>query len=121
MIRKTNIDVQIYIDQLMEGINQMGLIEILSEEWGVSDQDEFKGILTENLMLKASINFEDEGDPTLGEIEFEEILIKSVTEYTVNDMVETGLLTKNLAEGGTENVYSINPEIEGLIDGEEDN
>lgn len=121
MITKTNIDVHIYVDQLMEGINQMGLIEILSEEWGVSDQDEFIEVLTENLMLKASINFEDYGDPTLGESEFEEILIKSVTEYTVDGMVEDGLLTVNLEDGGTENTYSINPEIEGLTDGEEGN
>lgn len=121
MIRKTNIDVQIYVDQLMEGINQMGLIEIISEEWGVTDQEEFKELLTENLMLKSLINFEDDGDPILGEIEFEDILIKSATEYTVNSMVDEGLLTKNLSDGEIENTYSINPEIKIVINGKEDN
>jgi hypothetical protein len=121
MINKTNIDVQIYVDKLMEGLNQMGLIESLSDEWGVRDQDEFKDVLTENLVLGASLKFEESGDPTLGETEFEGILVRSVTEYTINDMVEEGVLTKKLDENGVENVYSINPEMKKLIDGEEDN
>ena len=121
MINKTNIDVQIYVDKLMEGLNQMGLIESLSDEWGVRDQDEFKDVLTENLVLGASLKFEESGDPTLGETEFEDILVRSVTEYTINDMVEEGVLTKKLDENGVENVYSINPEMKKLIDGEEDN
>jgi hypothetical protein len=121
MINKTNIDVQIYVDKLMEGLNQMGLIESLSDEWGVRDQDEFKDVLIENLVLGAAINFEECGDPTLAETEFGDILVRSVTEYTINDMVEEGVLTKGLDEGGVENVYSINPEMKKLIDGEEDN
>jgi hypothetical protein len=36
-------------------------------------------------------------------------------------MVEEGVLTKKLDENGVENVYSINPEMKKLIDGEEDN
>lgn len=121
MINKVNIDVQIYVDKLMEGLNQMGLIESLSEEWGVRSQEEFKEVLTENLSLGASVNFEETGDPTLGEKEFEDILVRSITEYTVNDMVEEGVLVKGLDEGGVENVYSINPEMKGTTDGEEDN
>ena len=121
MINKTNIDVQIYVDKLMEGLNQMGLIESLSDEWGVRDQDEFKDVLTENLALGASLRFEESGDPTLGETEFEDILVRSVTEYTINDMVEEGVLTKKLDENGVENVYSISPEMKKTTDGEEEN
>ena len=121
MINKTNIDVQIYVDKLMEGLNQMGLIESISDEWGVRDQDEFKEVLTENLVLGAAVNFEECGDPTLGETEFEDILVQSVTEYTVNDMVEEGVLTKGLEEDGVENVYSISPEMKKMTDGEEEN
>jgi len=121
MINKTNIDVQIYVGKLMEGLNQMGLIETISDEWGVRDQDEFKDVLIENLVLGAAVNFEECGDPTLAETEFEDILVRSVTEYTVNDMVEEGVLTKKLDENGVENVYSISPEMKKLIDGEEDN
>ena len=121
MINKTNIDVQIYVDKLMEGLNQMGLIESLSDEWGVRDQDEFKDVLTENLVLGAAVNFEECGDPTLGETEFEDILVRSVTEYTINDMVEEGVLTKKLDENGVENVYSISPEMKKMTDGEEEN
>ena len=121
MINKTNIDVQIYVDKLMEGLNQMGLIETLSDEWGVRDQDEFKDVLTENLVLGASLRFEESGDPTLGETEFEDILVRSVTEYTINDMVEEGVLTKKLDENGVENVYSISPEMKKMTDGEEEN
>ena len=121
MINKTNIDVQIYVDKLMEGLNQMGLIETLSDEWGVRDQDEFKEVLTENLVLGASLRFEESGDPTLGETEFEDILVRSVTEYTINDMVEEGVLTKKLDENGVENVYSISPEMKKMTDGEEEN
>ena len=121
MINKTNIDVQIYVDKLMEGLNQMGLIESLSDEWGVRDQDEFKDALTENLVLGASLRFEESGDPTLGETEFEDILVRSVTEYTINDMVEEGVLTKKLDENGVENVYSISPEMKKMTDGEEEN
>jgi hypothetical protein len=121
MINKTNIDVQIYVDKLMEGLNQMGLIESLSDEWGVRDQDEFKDVLTENLVLGASLRFEESGDPTLGETEFEDILVRSVTEYTINDMVEEGVLTKKLDENGVENVYSISPEMKKMTDGEEEN
>ncbi len=121
MINKTNIDVQIYVDKLMEGLNQMGLIETISDEWGVRDQDEFKDVLTENLVLGAAVNFEESGDPTLAETEFEDILVRSVTEYTINDMVEEGVLTKKLDENGVENVYSINPEMKKMTDGEEKN
>ena len=121
MINKTNIDVQIYVDKLMEGLNQMGLIESISDEWGVRDQDEFKDVLTENLVLGAAVNFEECGDPTLGETEFEDILVRSVTEYTINDMVEEGVLTKKLDENGVENVYSISPEMKKMTDGEEEN
>ena len=121
MINKTNIDVQIYVDKLMEGLNQMGLIESLSDEWGVRDQDEFKDVLIENLVLGAAVNFEKCGDPTLGETEFEDILVRSVTEYTINDMVEEGVLTKKLDENGVENVYSISPEMKKMTDGEEEN
>lgn len=121
MINKTNIDVQIYVDKLMEGLNQMGLIESISDEWGVRDQDEFKDVLTENLVLGAAVNFEECGDPTLAETEFEDILIQSVTEYTVNDMVEEGVLTKGLEEDGVENVYSVNPEMKKMTDGKKEN
>ena len=121
MINKTNIDVQIYVEKLMEGLNQMGLIESLSDEWGVRDQDEFKDVLIENLVLGAAVNFEECGDPTLGETEFEDILVRSVTEYTINDMVEEGVLTKKLDENGVENVYSISPEMKKTTDGEEEN
>ncbi len=121
MINKTNIDVQIYVDKLMEGLNQMGLIETISDEWGVRDQDEFKDVLTENLVLGAAVNFEESGDPTLAETEFEDILVRSVTEYTINDMVEEGVLTKGLDENRGENVYSINPEMKKMTDGEEEN
>ena len=120
MINKTNIDVQIYVEKLMEGLNQMGLIESLSDEWGVRDQDEFKDVLIENLVLGAAVNFEECGDPTLGETEFEDILVRSVTEY-INDMVEEGVLTKGLQEDGVENVYSISPEMKKMTDGEEEN
>ena len=121
MINKTNIDVQIYVDKLMEGLNQMGLIETISDEWGVRDQDEFKDVLIENLALVAAVNFEECGDPTLGKNEFEDILVRSVTEYTINDMVEEGVLTKKLDENGVENVYSISPEMKKMTDGEEEN
>ena len=121
MINKTNIDVQIYVDKLMEGLNQMGLIESLSDEWGVRDQDEFKDVLTENLVLGAAVNFEECGDPTLWETEFEDILVRSVTEYTINDMVEEGVLTKGLEDDGVENVYSINPEMKKMTDGKKEN
>jgi len=121
MINKTNIDVQIYVGKLMEGLNQMGLIETISGEWGVRDQDEFKDVLIENLALGAAVNFEECGDPTLGKNEFEDILVRSVTEYTINDMVEEGVLTKNLDENGVENVYSISPEMKKMTDGEEEN
>jgi len=121
MINKTNIDVQIYVDKLMEGLNQMGLIETISDEWGVRDQDEFKDVLIENLVLGAAVNFEEWGDPTLGKNEFEDILVRSVTEYTINDMVEEGVLTKKLDENGIENVYSISPEMKKMTDGEEEN
>jgi hypothetical protein len=121
MINKTNIDVQIYVDKLMEGLNQMGLIETISDEWGVRDQDEFKDVLIENLALGAAVNFEECGDPTLGKNEFEDILVRSVTEYTINDMVEEGVLTKKLDENGVENVYSISPEMKKMTDGEEEN
>jgi hypothetical protein len=38
MINKTNIDVQIYLDQLMEGVNQSGILEIIMEEFEVEKE-----------------------------------------------------------------------------------
>lgn len=120
MINKINIDIKIYVDQLMEGINQMGIIESLVEEWGISNVDNFKELLVENIILQASMNFEEDGDPILDEKQFEDVLIRSTTEYTVEEMVEEGLLIKGLDEDGTENSYRINTENKNLLDGEED-
>ena len=120
MINKVNIDVRIYVDQLMEGINQMGMIETLAAEWGIQNEEVFKEILTENITLQASLNFEENGDPILGEKQFEDVIIRSATEHTVEEMVEGGILVKELDKDGTENLYRINPEKENLINGEED-
>lgn len=120
MINKVNIDVKIYVDQLMEGINQMGMIETIAAEWGIRNEDEFKELLIENITLQASLNFEENGDPILGENQFESVIIRSATEYTVEEMVEEGLLIKGLDEDGTENSYRINTENKNLPDGEED-
>ena len=120
MINKVNIDVKIYVDQLMEGINQMGMIETIAAEWGIRNEDEFKELLIENITLQASLNFEENGDPILEEKQFESVIIRSATEYTVEEMVEEGLLIKGLDEDGTENSYRINTENKNLLDGEED-
>jgi len=120
MINKVNIDVRIYVDQLMEGINQMGMIETLAAEWGIRNEEVFKEILTENITLQASLNFEENGDPILGEKQFEDVIIRSATEHTVEEMVEGGILVKELDKDGTENLYRINPGKENLINGEED-
>jgi hypothetical protein len=120
MINKVNIDVKIYVDQLMEGINQMGMIETIAAEWGIRNEDEFKELLIENITLQASLNFEENGDPILGENQFESVIIRSATEYTVEEMVGEGILIKGLDEDGIENSYRINPEKENLLNGEED-
>ena len=62
-MKKVNTDVEIYIHELMEGINQLGIIEELIEEWGLRDVEEFKEVLIENFTLEASINFEDNESP----------------------------------------------------------
>ena len=121
MINKVNIDVRIYVDQLMEGINQMGMIETLAAEWGIQNEEVFKELLTENITLQASLNFEENGDPILGEKQFEDVIIRSATEHTVEEMVEGGILVKELDKDGTENLYRINQEKENLINGEEEN
>ena len=113
MINKVNIDVKIYVDQLMEGINQMGMIETIAAEWGIRNEDEFKELLTENITLQASLNFEENGDPVLGEKQFEDVLVRSATEHTVEEMVEEGILAKKLDEDGIENTYSIKTEKDG--------
>ena len=112
MLSKTNIDVKIYIDKLIEGINQMGVIEDISNEWGIENPGSFQELLEENLTIQASLNFEDSGDPILNDKQFEEILVRSATECTMEEMAEKGILVKKLEEGGTENVYSINPEVD---------
>lgn len=112
MLSKTNIDVKIYVDKLIEGINQMGVIEDISNEWEIENPRSFQELLEENLTIQASLNFEDSGDPILNDKQFEEILVRSATECTIEEMTERGILVKNLEEGGTENVYSINPEVD---------
>jgi hypothetical protein len=92
----------------MEGINQSGMLEMLAEEFEIEEND-LKEVVIENLSLQASINFEDNGDAKLDEQQFEEILNKSAIECTIESMVEDGLLVKSLEDGGTENLYSINP------------
>lgn len=113
MINKVNIDVRIYVDHLMEGINQMGMIETIAAEWGIRNEDEFKELLTENITLQASLNFEENGDPVLGEKQFEDVLVRSATEHTVEEMVKEGILSKKLDEDGIENTYSIKTEKDG--------
>ena len=97
----------------MKGINQMGMIETIAAEWGIRNEDEFKELLTENITLQASLNFEENGDPVLGEKQFEDVLVRSATEHTVEEMVEEGILAKKLDEDGIENTYSIKTEKDG--------
>ena len=121
MINKTNIDVQIYLDSLMEGINQMGILDPLAEEFEV-DKEELRETLLENLSLQSSVNFEENGDPKLDEEQFKEILNRSAVECTIESMVKDGILIKSLEEGGTENSYSVHPEVKKMLaekDGEE--
>lgn len=116
MLNKINIDVRIYVDRLMEGINQMGLIESLVDEWGIKKGEDFKDLLIENITVQASMNFEENGDPILDEEQLQEVIVRSATEHTVEEMVEDGLLTKSLDENGVENSYRITLQ----EDGEED-
>ena len=116
MLNKINIDVRIYVDRLMEGINQMGLIESLVDEWGIKKGEDFKDLLIENITVQASMNFEENGDPILDEEQLQEVIVRSATEHTVEEMVEDGLLTKSLDENGVENSYRITLK----EDGEED-
>jgi len=119
MLNRINIDVKIYVDKLMEGINQMGLIESLVDEWGIKNEEDFKDLLVENITLQASMNFEENGDPILGEDQFQDVLVRSATEHTVEEMVGEGLLIKGLDENGMENTYRINPELDGKEDDEQ--
>lgn len=119
MLNRINIDVKIYVDKLMEGINQMGMIESLVDEWGIKNEEGFKDLLIENMTLQASLNYEENGDPILNESQFQDVIIKSATEHTVEEMVEEGLLIKGLDEDGMENTYRINPEVNGEEDDEQ--
>ena len=117
MINKTNVDVQIYLDSLMEGINQVGIVDLLAEEFEIKKED-FKEVLIENLSLQASLNFEETGDPHLDEEQFDGILNRSAVECTVESMVEDGILIKNLEDGGTENTYKVHPKVKEMLDEE---
>jgi len=108
MINKTNIEVQIYLDTLMEGINQAGMLEMIAEEFEI-DPIDLKEVVLENFSLQAAINFEEKGDAKLDEDQFGEIMHKSAVECTIESMVQEGLLVKSLEDGGIENTYTINP------------
>ena len=118
-MKRVNTDVEIYIHKLMEGINQLGLIDELSEEWGLRDVEEFREVLAENFTLEASVNFEEKGNPVLDEEQFTKTLNMSLTEYTLDSLTEEGILIKNLKEGETENTYTLSPEAKNNLDGEE--
>ncbi len=119
MINKTKEDVQIYIDSLSEGINQLGILDMLAEEFEV-DKEELRGSLLENLTIQASVNFEENGDPVLDENQFDQILNKSAVECTVESMVKNGILIKNLEEGDIENTYAVHPKVKKMLDEEDD-
>ena len=119
MVNRKNIDVQIYLGKIMSGINQMGILETLSEEWGI-EKENLEEILKENITYQSEINLEERGDPTLTDVEFEDILHRSTVECTVESMVEEGVLVKNFDLESMENTYSINPESKLPEDGEED-
>jgi hypothetical protein len=118
MINKENIDVQIYLGSLMEGINQMGILDLLAEEFEVN-KEELRETLLENLSIQASVNFEENGDPILDEEQFDEILNRSAAECTLESMTRDGILIKSLEEGGTENSYSIHPEVRKKLEEED--
>ena len=73
-MKRVKTDVEIYIHSLMEGINQLGLIDELVEEWGLRDVEEFREVLAENFSIEASVNFEDKGNPVLDEDQFTKTL-----------------------------------------------
>lgn len=119
MINKKNIDVQIYLERIMSGVNQLGLLETVSEEWGI-EKNSLEETLRENILYQSEINFEESGDPTLTDVEFEQIIHESTVECTVESMVEEGVLLKNFDLESMENTYSINREAELPEDGEEE-
>ena len=120
-MKRVKTDVEIYIHALMEGINQLGLIDELVEEWGLRDVDEFREVLSDNFAIEASVNFEERGSPVLNEDQFTKTLNLSLTEYTLDSLTEEGILIKNLKEGETENTYSLSPEAKINLDGKEGN
>ena len=120
-MKRVKTDVEIYIHSLMEGINQLGLIDELVEEWGLRDVEEFREVLAENFSIEASVNFEDKGNPVLDEDQFTKTLNLSLTEYTLDSLTEEGILIKNLKEGEIENTYSLSPEAKINLDGKEGN
>lgn len=119
MINKVDIDVKIYIDKLMEGVNQLGMVEGLAEEFDIQNKSVLKETLVENFTLQASVNMEECGDPTLNENQFGDIVSMSATECLLEEMVQSGSLVKDLGEEGVENVYKINPERKDLLDDED--
>lgn len=118
MINKNNIDVQIYLDKVMEGINQLGILESLSEEWGIEKED-LEGVLKENISYQAEINFQESGDPTLSEDEFEDILQESTVECTLEDMARRGTINKRFDLESMQNVYYLKENFEDIQDDEQ--
>lgn len=118
MINKVDIDVKIYIDKLVEGVNQLGMFEGLAEEFDIQNEEFLKEALVENLTIQASVNMEECGDPTLDEDQFGNIITTTATECLLEEMVQSGSLVKELGDGA-ENVYKINPERKDLLGGED--
>ena len=95
-----NIDLEIYKQQLENGIDFDGM----SEEFGC-DKNDLIEVFLEELEIKAEANLIEHDDVRLTEIQFTECIMASVTKVTLNKMIKEGLIEANFDIEKGENVY----------------
>lgn len=101
-------DTKIYVSRLLETLESLHFYndqEIFGE---IKNKDLLVEDLETNILIVASENELENGDPTLDEEQFEEVVTRTVIENILRDMENEGLIKSEFSADAMDTIYSIN-------------
>jgi hypothetical protein len=109
-MEKNPIDVTIYMQKMSssETINEM--LTGMSKKEEIENPEKLRETFLSKLELKAMENYVDYGDPILDEEQFNSVVIESLVEVTLEELMSKGLIEADFDVEKGENVYMLNEE-----------
>ena len=101
------IDVEIYLYSFKEILTTMYSEKEFLEEYGIEDSDKMIELALDEVRLFATDNFNQNGDPTLTEIQYLKALNAAITSYHLESLQDKGLIESVFDETDSEIKYRL--------------